>query len=114
MKIRKRFWVVFGYLGIVLLFPLAINPISNLIAKIQYGDSETIFRWFYYPVPQIGYFPYIIYGFAIITTILSFFFYSKYRRQNKKELEKGFKITSILSVIGLVYFILEIILKLAG
>lgn len=110
MKIKKRFWVVFGYLGIVLLFPLAINPISNLIAKIQHSDYESVFLWFYYPVSQIGYYPYIIYGFAIITTILSFFFYSKYRRQNKIELKKGFKITSILSVIGLVYLLLEIII----
>jgi len=106
MKIKKRFWVVLGYLGIVFLFYLAIIPISNLIAKIQHGDSESLFPWFYYSLAQIGYIPYLIYGFAIITASLSFFFYLKYRRQNKIELKKGFKITSILSVIGLVYLIL--------
>ena len=110
MKIKKRFWVVFGYLEIVLLFYLAINPISNLIAKMQYGDSEFLFQWFYYPLVSIGYIAYIVYGFAIITVGLSFFFYSKYRRQNKMELMKGFKITSIISVIGLVYLLIDIIL----
>ena len=109
MKIKKRFWVVFGYLGIVLLFYLAIIPISNLIAKIQHGDSEFLFQWLYYPLASIGYIPYIVYGFAIITASLSFFFYSKYRKQNKIELMKGFKITSIISVIWLVYLIIGII-----
>ena len=110
MKIKKRFWVVLGYLGIVFLFYLAIIPIANLIAKIQHGDSESLFPWLYYPLAQISYFPYIIYGFAIIITGLSFFFYSKYRRQNKIELKKGFKITSIISLILLVYLILETII----
>ncbi|MCD4745135.1 MAG: hypothetical protein K8R58_02425 [Bacteroidales bacterium] len=109
MKIKKRFWVVLVYLGIVLLFYLAINPISNLIAKMQYGDSEFLFQSFYYPLASIGYIVYIVYGFAIITAGLSFFFYSKYRRQNKMELMKGFKITSIISVIGLVYLITGLI-----
>lgn len=110
MKIKKRVWVVLGYLGIVFLFYLTIVPIANLIAKIQHGNSESLFPWLYYPLAQIGYLPNIIYGFAIIITSLSFFFYSKYRRQNKIELKKGFKITSIISLIGLVYFIIEIII----
>jgi hypothetical protein len=110
MKIKKRFWVVFGYLGIVLLFYFAIIPIANLIAKIQGGDSEPLFPLFYYPLAQIGYIPYIVFGFAIITAGLSLFFYSKYRRQNKIELKKGFEITSIISVIVLAYLILEIII----
>jgi hypothetical protein len=110
MKIKKRFWVVFGYLGIVLLFYFAIIPISNLIAHIQYGDSEPLFRWFYYPLAELGYIPYIVFTFAIITAVLSLFFYSKYRRQNKTELKKGFEITSIISVVLLVYLILEIII----
>ncbi len=110
MKIKKRFWVVFGYLGIVLLFYFAIIPISNLIAKIQHGGSEPLFPLFYYPLAQIGYIPYIVFGFAIIIAGLSLFFYSKYRRQNKIELKKGFKITSIISVVWLVYLMIEIII----
>ncbi|NQT76126.1 MAG: hypothetical protein HQ565_00325 [Bacteroidetes bacterium] len=107
---KKRFWVVFGYLGIVLLFYFSIIPIANLIAEMQYGDAEPLFPLFYYPLAQIGYIPYIVFGFASITAGLSLFFYSKYRRQNKNELMKGFKITSIISVIMLAYLILEIII----
>ena len=110
MKIKKRFWVVFGYLVIVVLFYFAIIPISELIADIQYGDSETIIPWSYYLMAEIGYIPYIVFGFAIITACLSLFFYAIYRRRNKKELKKGFEITSIISVVLLVYLILEIII----
>jgi len=106
MKIKKRFRVVIGYLGIVLLFYLAINPISNLLAKKGNADSVFLIRWFYYPSASIGYFAYIVYGFAIIITILSIFFYLKYRRQNNVEIMKGFKITSIISVIGLILLLI--------
>ncbi len=111
MKIKKSFWVIFGYFGIIFLFFLALDPILNFIDKSQNADSGLLFRLFYYPLESIGYIPWIIYGFTVIITFFSFFFYLKYRRQNKLELMKGFKITSIISIIGLVYLITGILIN---
>ena len=104
---KKRYWIIFGYLVVVLLFALALDPIFNLIGNIQGGDSKTVLWWLYYPTPAVEMITAIILGFGVIMTALSVFFYLKYRRRGKTELMKGFRITSIISVIGLVYLIIE-------
>ena len=108
MKIKKRFLVVTGYFVILFLSYLSIIPISNLFAKTQH---DLRLSWFYMPLAELSYIPYIFYTFAIVISSLSFFFYLLYSRQGKKELKEGYRITSILSIIGLTFLIIKILLN---
>jgi hypothetical protein len=109
MKNKKCFLVVFIYLAIILAFFLSLEFITNLFNEKNSADSLPIFHWVLYPIDSITYIVYIILGFSIIVNIISLSLFFKYRKQNKKGLTRGFGITSIISAIGFLYFILELL-----
>ncbi len=110
MKIQKRYWIVLGYVIIVILFYLALDPILDIIAENNNEEAILWLKWYYYPLPGIACITFIIYGFAIIITILSLYFYFLYRKKKKTELEKGFKITLILSILLIVYLLIGLLI----
>jgi hypothetical protein len=102
-KDMKWYWVVIGYFAVLILFFSTLSYFVELLTNRE--QSEGLFFLFIRMSKEIVFYGYAVFGFAIATLFVSITLYLYFRKKGKTELMKGFKITSILSLILLFIFI---------
>ncbi|MFC2107397.1 hypothetical protein ACFLRY_03575 [Bacteroidota bacterium] len=103
---KKRYWVLVIYIFIVILFYIMVFPITELIFSNDIKESGSAFTQIINSMDQISNVVYVFYGFVILITAISILCYFIFRRKKKTELEKGFGIISIISMLLILFLIL--------